>query len=323
MTPFRGERYSLVYFTLLGHEKASAANRAALRGNAWPTPVLARYWASVLAPPKGLNQSGIRVALGLGEEFPACIMYSGTSLARNSTLLRCALSFCLTPLAMGTLCAICRAAHQECLNPATWHGCCVDASAISPAGRQAFRHWELWKGARAVVHGRWALTNVSLLMSGRWAMWQWRVARGSPFHKRGDAVVCVSHRPVPTSVTMRAQTSAEHTTVAVGLVSTNQPGEIAKAVFGNSSRALFAGVVFVEGDRAFLVVGDETLKVSRLRLTAGSYVSVGVNSRELVVEVSGQVISADAQIDVTAGHWFATAAMRENLTVQPCWSLLR
>ena len=111
--------------------------------------------------------------------------------------------------------------------------------------------------------------------------------------------------------------------MAVGLVSTNQPGEIAKAVFGNSSRALFAGVVFVEGDRAFLVVGDETLKVSRLRLTEGSYVSVGVNSRELVVEVSGQVISADAQIDITAGHWFATAAMRENLSVQPCWSLLR
>ena len=79
VTPFRGERYSLVYFTLSGHEKASAPNRAALRGNAWPTPVLARYWASVLAPPKGLNQSGIRVALGLGEEFPACIMYSGTS----------------------------------------------------------------------------------------------------------------------------------------------------------------------------------------------------------------------------------------------------
>ena len=123
---------------------------------------------------------------------------------------------------------------------------------------------------------------------------------------------------------MRVQPSAAvRTTVAVGLVSTNQPGEVAAAVFGGSSRAQFAGAVFVEGNRVLLVVGDETLQVSRLRLTAGSYVSVGVNSRERVVEVSGQVITADAQIDITAGHWFATAAMRENLTVQPCWSLLR
>ena len=124
---------------------------------------------------------------------------------------------------------------------------------------------------------------------------------------------------------MRVQPSAAvRTTVAVGLVSTNQPGEVAAAVFGGSSRAQFARAVFVEGNPVFLVVGDETLQVSRLRLTAGTYVSVGVsNSRELVVEVSGQVITAPAQIDITAGHWFATAAMRENLTVQPCWSLLR
>ena len=138
-----------------------------LRNNVWPSAELARYWASLLAPPKGLNQIGIRVALGLGEEIPACIMYSGTSLAMNSTLLRSTLGFCVTPLGMGTLCAICRAAHRECLNSATWNGCCVDASVISPVGRQAFRHWELWKGARTVVHGRWALTNVSLLMKGR------------------------------------------------------------------------------------------------------------------------------------------------------------
>ena len=326
VTPFTGDRYSIVWFTLMAHEKATAASREALRGNTWPTPALQSFWGGLLAPPKGLRQSGIRTKLGLGDEFPAAIQYSGTSLTKDALVLRFVLNFVLTPLAMESLCALSRAARRECLRPESWQDSVVDTDAIAPSGRQAFRHWQLWAGARAVVHGRWACTNVSLLMSGRFGTWRWQGRQGSAWVRAGgeggNRLVCVSQRPVPAmTVSVRFQQRPAQTT-CIGLVSTNQVSQITASVFGESPRNTFVGAIFVEGDRVFLVCGEETLCASKLRLSDGCLVTIGVHAQQLAVEVSPKVVRAPARIDMSERSWFASVVMHEEIAIQPCWTLL-
>ena len=75
VTPFEGERYSLVYFTTPGYAKASAADREMLVASAWPTDASQLHFAVLLAPPKGNRQRGIRSACGLAER-PAALQRS-------------------------------------------------------------------------------------------------------------------------------------------------------------------------------------------------------------------------------------------------------
>ena len=76
VTNFKGERYSLVFFTLLGFEKVREEDKEILKGLTWPTEGLQEYWRSILAPPKGLQQSGIRSKLFRVEDLPGAIQYS-------------------------------------------------------------------------------------------------------------------------------------------------------------------------------------------------------------------------------------------------------
>ena len=115
---FEGERCSLVWFTFMGHEKASSANTDALKGAVSPTAALQTYWASLLAPPKGPRQSGIRAKLGL-DDIPAAIQYSGTSLTKDAATLRLVLHYAIRPREMDTFCALNKAALRECLSLAT------------------------------------------------------------------------------------------------------------------------------------------------------------------------------------------------------------
>ena len=120
---------------------------------------------------------------------------------------------------------------------------------------------------------------------------------------------------------MRLQQRPAQTT-CIGLVSTNQVSQITASVFGESPRNTFVGAIFVEGDRVFLVVGEETLCASKLRLSADCLVTVGVRAQQLAVEVSSKVVRAAARIDMSERSWFASAIMHEEIAIQPCWTLL-
>ena len=180
VTSFRGERYSLVFFTLQGFERAGEADREFLKGMTWPTDDILEYWRSILAPPKGLHQSGIRSKLFSVEDLPGAIQYSGTSLTKHKTVLIGVLNFLLEPLVMPALCALSRAARKECMSEGAWEGSIVDASKIRPLGYKAFTHWKLWKNAQAVVSGAWASRNVSLMVAPGFKTWCWDLRKNTP-----------------------------------------------------------------------------------------------------------------------------------------------
>jgi len=192
---FQGERYSLVYFTPSGYTKASTADWGMLVASAWPAEASQLYFAALLAPPKGDRQRGIRSACGL-EERPGALQRSITSLVKHRSLLQHVLGFSLAPLDVTTLCALSKIARDTCLDAATWQGVVVDASCIKPSGRKAFTHWRLWRQAAYVLHGAWAMENVSLLVSPDVATWRWQLWNGSPWAFCGGKLVCVC-RPGP------------------------------------------------------------------------------------------------------------------------------
>ena len=317
---FEGERYSLVWFTLMGHEKATSANRDALKGAVWPTAALQTYWASLLAPPKGPRQSGIRAKFGL-DDIPAAIQYSGTSLTKDAATLRLVLNYAISPREMDTLCALNKAALRECLSLATWQGSIVNTSALRPLGRRAFSHWRLWTRARAVIHGAWACSNVSLLMSGAFAPWRWRTRHSSPWLRTIDnKFVCVSHSPIPTS-RVTVHLSAVGLPLCIGIIDTSSPAEIALACFGQSARHAFLGGVFLDCGRVLLCTGEDDAVAARLGLAQGCFVSVGCGAQELLVEANGKAVRAATRADLCGRYWFCAAAMSERVGVQPCWAL--
>ena len=228
-----------MFFTLQGFERAGEADREFLKGMTWPTDDILEYWRSILAPPKGLHQSGIRSKLFSVEDLPGAIQYSGTSLTKNKTILTGVLSFVLEPLVMPVLCALSRAARKECMGEGAWEGSIVDASKIRPVGYKSYTHWKLWKKAQFVVSGAWANRNVSLMMAPDFKTWCWELRKKTPWVKVDGKFVAVSQMPVPTSrVTVRALDVLAFP-LSLGFVNSRNPRQIVNALFNESPRYFF------------------------------------------------------------------------------------
>ena len=145
VTPFTGgSRYSIVFFTLQGFDKASAASKEALKGAPWPSHASQSYWGSLLSPPKGHGQRGILSSFGF-EDKPPAIQFCRKSITKLKSLFRHVLNFVIDPALMSTLTALDRIAQEQCLSPTSWEGSIVDTSRLKPVGSQAHRHWKVWQ----------------------------------------------------------------------------------------------------------------------------------------------------------------------------------
>ena len=84
VTPFKGERYSIVFFTAPEHNKVlpSVVELLVSLGATWPNEENQRYYRSLIAPPKG-NSKSIRLMFGY-EDLPSALQRSGTPLVQLS-----------------------------------------------------------------------------------------------------------------------------------------------------------------------------------------------------------------------------------------------
>ena len=152
VTPFTGERYSLVYFTVSDYEKIKPSTKTSLAdsGVTFTSESALAYYASYLSPPRGTSKS-IRRMFGYNERLGA-FQASGTSLARvPQEVLLCVLRHHLEPQIMATTCALSRTLRHTCYDPCAWEGSVIDARCIRPKGRRAFCHYSLWSKSAAVL----------------------------------------------------------------------------------------------------------------------------------------------------------------------------
>ncbi len=206
VTPFTGERYSIVFYSIHQFAKASAGVIAFLRdcGVQFPTEETRAYFSSLVAPPRGYTEYGglqksIREAFGYKDKGQVLFFPEPkrSLVALTVDALNAVLSMLLTPMTMSTLCALCRRFSTLAWSPTSWEGSAVETNSIRPVGRLACHHHVCWTSARYVVNGKWSGTNVSLLMSKLYHTWHWVERCGSPFLIAGSQhVIMVSQRPV-------------------------------------------------------------------------------------------------------------------------------
>jgi len=316
VTAFEGERYSLVFVTTQGYAKASTADRGVLVTSAWPTEASQLHFAAMLAPPKGNRQRGIRGAWGL-EERPAALQRSSTSLVKHRTVLQHVLAFIVAPLDVTTLCALSKTARDTCMDAATWRGGIVDTSSCKPVGRKAFTHWRLWCRARFVLHGVWALENVSLLVSPDIVTWRWQLWNGSPWALVGGKLACMSSSQVPAKVTMKVGRADP---LVVAFTDTCTPRQAAAAMTGGPAATVCG--VFFNADRTELFENDAILvSAAQPQLSAGAFVTIALENNELRVEVDGSDLLVVPHAEPAERRHFCVAFMDVAVYLHPCWTM--
>ena len=112
VTPFEGERYSLVFFTANHYDRARPTVVKALVGSGaeWPNYASLKYYAQLIGPPKGYvapSQSILRF-LGRSEREPMLKWIGRTLLTLGEDIVAEALSYVLRPRVMPDICAVCR-----------------------------------------------------------------------------------------------------------------------------------------------------------------------------------------------------------------------
>ena len=112
------------------------------------------------------------------------------------------LSFVLTPLLMGALCAVARELQDACWRPTAWQKTLVDPVGHRPSGRQAHTHHTLWSLSAAVVCRPWAFRSVCFHMFSNFKAWCWSRTQGKSakwYKIREGAHLLISKQSVPTS----------------------------------------------------------------------------------------------------------------------------
>ena len=241
VTPFDGERYSLVFFSVNHYDRARSTVVKALVGSGaqWPNYTSLKYYALLIGPPKGYvapSQSILRF-LGRLEREPVLKWIGRTLLTLGDDIVADALSYLLRPRDMPDVCAVCRGLAGAAWASNAWSGSVVDTAAIKPLGVRAKRHYTLWGRARIIIGGRWQFGVVSLLLSHRFALWRWQELGGSPFLAVESCCVMVSQSPVPPKVTMIFDKISNdvHRGVTVGFASTRDVAGIVAAIVGKSA----------------------------------------------------------------------------------------
>ena len=284
VAPFSGERYSLVFFTTIDHHKAGQAEAVfmAAAGVAWPTPNALHYWTHLVSPPRGESQS-IRTMFGY-EERPPAIQYAGTPLCRLGDSVDHLLGYLATPLAMPTLCAVARFLCSACWRPEAWEGVLVDTCRVRPCGRNTHRLWQKWSGARAVIHGAWAASNVGVIASNKIAVWRWR-----PRVMLGGLSVAVSHVPIQPPLTVFIEQLSG--CAAICITGTSDPASIVSTVVEGHGRShTVLGVLLKPGVatlcNAGVVIGTATTRCTPTLMT------LSVSETQLEVSAQGSFACA-------------------------------
>ena len=172
VSPFKGERYSLVFFTCPGYQSLSATQKEVLIhiGSVWPDTATTAVWASLLGPPTGDCKS-IRRMFGYDEK-PGAIQYGGTSLIKLENTLALVLSFAIDPLNVQHFCACSKDVNAAALSQEAWEGVLVRSRNLRPVGAKTRTHFKFWKRAH-VIHGPWAYENVEIMLSNI-RMWRFQ-----------------------------------------------------------------------------------------------------------------------------------------------------
>ncbi len=249
VTPFKGERYSMVFYSIQQFEKASAAavDFLASFGVQFPTESSHAYFSSLLAPPRGYTEYGggqrsIREAFGF-EEKKQVLFYPEPkrSLATlTQDALHVVLSMLLMPVSMSALCAISRRMSTLARSIQSWEGTVIDTYGIRPAGRLAHKHFLYWRSARSVINGRWSGESVSLMTSKLFYTWRWLERGGSPFLKTDRRFwVMVGRRPAGLQAEVFFELPGGQNpegTVHYGLSSTRVPLQTLRKHLGNGRK---------------------------------------------------------------------------------------
>ena len=172
VSPFKGERYSLVFFTCPGYLSLSTAQKEVLVhiGSVWPDAASTAFWVSLLGPPTG-DCKNIRRMFGYDEK-PGAIQFGGTSLIKLESMLAIVLSFAIGPLNVPHFCACSKDVNAAALSPDAWEDVLVRSKNLRPVGAKARVHFKLWKKAH-VIHGPWSYANVEIMLSNI-RMWRFQ-----------------------------------------------------------------------------------------------------------------------------------------------------
>jgi hypothetical protein len=111
----------------------------------------------------------------------------------------------------------------------------VDTWAIKPMGSRAHQHWTLWKTARYVVSGNWALGNISLLLFGR-TISPWRFQDGVEF---AGAHILVAEQQSPYSFRVEFRLASGVECIAIGLSTSPNAQHIVHAMRGDTRHKIW------------------------------------------------------------------------------------
>jgi len=250
VTPFTGERYSIVFYSIQQFEKASvaAADFLASFGVQFPTESSHAYFSRLLAPPRGYTEHGgsqrsIREAFGFEEKKQVLFYPEPKRSLATLTIdaLHVVLSMLLTPVSMSALCAISRRMSTLARSVPSWEGTTIDTYGIRPTGRLAHHHFLYWRSARSVINGRWSGESVSLMTSKAFFTWQWLERGGSPFLRTDRRFwVMVGQRPAGFKAEVFFELpggqNPEKGTVNYGLSSTPVPLQALRKHLGNGRK---------------------------------------------------------------------------------------
>jgi hypothetical protein len=226
------------------------------------------------------------------------------------------LSYVLAPTLVSTIGAVCRRLCKLALSPYSWKGTAVDASSIRPAGFNAHRHFLSWELASYIVHGQWALSNVSLLWS-KVCAWRWLKRDGSEFIQVGDRHMLVSQFPSGLNATLDFRLSKVRGRVAIGMSSSCEPTEI---LGGDGSVTTMCGFVGrghgFEYNEQRLGKAPTEIKLSDTRITFRC-------AANLELSIDGVLRSSTTYEGVLNRtlHYYAFVLFRERPVgaVRPCW----
>ena len=194
---FRGERYSLVFFSTSAFARARGDVLAFVSslGAQVPTSASLQRAARYLAPAKGYScgkqQRGIREMCGQAARPTFRAWITPSLLNIESSCLDTCLSFLISPALMSSLCAVAKAISIAAHRQSSWRGTIVDAEGCRPKGKLALTHFTSWSLTRAVVGGTWEKGSLSFLVSRTWQAWSFTHTR--------ETRVLVSRLPVPSN----------------------------------------------------------------------------------------------------------------------------
>ncbi len=318
VTPFQGERYSVVFFTAPKFEKMRADSIRVLQENGatWPSETSQRHFQNLIGPPTGSSNS-IRVMFGY-EEKAAAIQCAGTPITKLPTdALLIILSYQLSPMTMAVTCSLSMRFRDLSWTTAAWARSVVDASRVRPVGHKALGHYRLLLQARHVVSGPWASANVGVLMSKDFAVWTWY----QYLVESCGMYVCVSQSPVRRSVTVRTDSAVG---MVIGMSTSKEPRDIISSMRKASRKRAFYGAFMNEETIAFLNNGKVIHLGDSLNYAGERFVTITLaeDSLELRFDVQSYSLHIPKGETNTDKETYGAVVMETRRGVNPCWTAL-